>query len=117
MRDAVHDRNGWPRAMLGFSTAAWKLAPRDSFLGWTAEKREKNLPLIRPTDLARTPEAVERTCPSCADGRLRVKLGCLCDLPLTLELVGRRPLGSEAFIPMSAGPFPLILAPPVPFSG
>ena len=29
MRYAVHDRNGWPLAMLGFSTAAWKLAPRD----------------------------------------------------------------------------------------
>ena len=28
MRYAVHDRNGWPLAMLGFSTAAWKLAPR-----------------------------------------------------------------------------------------
>ena len=24
MRYAVHDRNGWPIAMLGFSTAAWK---------------------------------------------------------------------------------------------
>ena len=30
MRYAVHDRNGWPLAMLGFSTAAWKLAPRDT---------------------------------------------------------------------------------------
>ena len=46
MRYAVHDRNGWPLAMLGFSTAAWKLAPRDNFIGWTAEKREKNLPLV-----------------------------------------------------------------------
>ena len=36
MRYAVHDRNGWPVAMLGFSTAAWKLAPRDKFIGWTA---------------------------------------------------------------------------------
>ena len=26
MRYAVHDHNGWPLAMLGFSTAAWKLA-------------------------------------------------------------------------------------------
>ena len=33
MRYAVHDRNGWPVAMLGFSTAAWKLAPRDNFIG------------------------------------------------------------------------------------
>ena len=46
MRYAVHDRNGWPVAMLGFSTAAWKLAPRDRFIGWTPEKREKNLPLV-----------------------------------------------------------------------
>ncbi len=46
MRYAVHDRNGWPLAMLGFSTAAWKLAPRDRFIGWTPEKREKNLPLV-----------------------------------------------------------------------
>ena len=46
MRYAVHDRNGWPVAMLGFSTAAWKLAPRDKFIGWTAQLREKNLPLV-----------------------------------------------------------------------
>ena len=46
MRYAVHDWNGWPVAMLGFSTAAWKLAPRDSFIGWTPEMREKNLPLV-----------------------------------------------------------------------
>ena len=46
MRYAVHDRNGWPLAMLGFSTAAWKLAPRDHFIGWTPERREKNLPLV-----------------------------------------------------------------------
>ena len=46
MRYAVHDRDGWPIAMLGFSTAAWKLAPRDRFIGWTPELREKNLPLV-----------------------------------------------------------------------
>ena len=45
MRYAVHDRDGWPLAMLGFSTAAWKLAPRDRFIGWTPQLREKNLPL------------------------------------------------------------------------
>ena len=43
MRYAVHDRDGWPLAMLGFSTAAWKLAPRDNFIGWT---RQKNLPFV-----------------------------------------------------------------------
>ena len=46
MRYAVHDRNGWPLAMLGFSTAAWKLAPRDNFIGWTPQKRATNLPLV-----------------------------------------------------------------------
>ena len=46
MRYAVHDRNGWPLAMLGFSTAAWSLAPRDRFIGWTPTLRKKNLPLV-----------------------------------------------------------------------
>ncbi len=46
MRYAVHDRHGRPVAMLGFSTAAWKLAPRDRFIGWTPELRGKNLPLV-----------------------------------------------------------------------
>ena len=46
MRYAVHDRDGGPIAMLGFSTAAWKLAPRDNFIGWTPQLREKNLPLV-----------------------------------------------------------------------
>ena len=46
MRYAVHDRDGRPIAMLGFSTGARKLAPRDRFIGWTPELREKNLPLV-----------------------------------------------------------------------
>ncbi len=46
MRYAVHDRNGWPVAMLGFSTAAWKLAHRDTLIGWTPELRQKNLPMV-----------------------------------------------------------------------
>ena len=46
MRYAVHDRDGWPLAMLGFSTAAWKLAPRDTFIGWTPQLRKKNLPFV-----------------------------------------------------------------------
>ena len=33
-------------AMLGFSTAAWTLAPRDRFIGWSRRHREKNLPLV-----------------------------------------------------------------------
>ena len=46
MRYAVHDRDGRPLAMLGFSTAAWRLAPRDRFIGWTPQLREKNLHLV-----------------------------------------------------------------------
>ena len=46
MRYAVHDRGGLPLAMLGFSTAAWALAPRDRFIGWTPELRSRNLPLV-----------------------------------------------------------------------
>ena len=46
MRYAVHDRDGRPIAMLGFSIAARKLAPRDRFIGWTPELREKNPPLV-----------------------------------------------------------------------
>ena len=39
-------RDGTPLAMLGFSTAAWRLAPRDRFIGWTPELRERNLPRV-----------------------------------------------------------------------
>ena len=46
MRDAVHDRDDRPVAMLGFSTAARKLAPRDRFIGWNPRRREENLPLV-----------------------------------------------------------------------
>ncbi len=30
-------------AVLGFSAAAWKVAPRDRFIGWTADQRRANL--------------------------------------------------------------------------
>ena len=43
MRYAVHDRNGWPLAMLGFSAPAWKTAPRDTVIGWSREARMRNL--------------------------------------------------------------------------
>ena len=46
MRYTVHAGDGTPLAMLGFSTAAWRLAPRDNFIGWTPELREKNLPRV-----------------------------------------------------------------------
>ena len=33
-------------AALGFAASAWKVAPRDSFIGWSAEERQRNLHLI-----------------------------------------------------------------------
>jgi hypothetical protein len=33
-------------ALISFSAAAWKTAPRDQFIGWGSEKREKNLHYI-----------------------------------------------------------------------
>lgn len=35
-----------PIALLGFSGAAWKVAPRDTFIGWSAEQRKQNLHLV-----------------------------------------------------------------------
>ncbi len=46
MRYTVHDRDGGLLALLGFSTAARKLAPRDRFIGWTPALREQNLPRV-----------------------------------------------------------------------
>jgi hypothetical protein len=33
-------------ALLGFGAAAWKTAPRDEYIGWSAHQRKKNLHLI-----------------------------------------------------------------------
>jgi hypothetical protein len=33
-------------AALGFGAAAWKVAPRDSFIGWSPQERQRNLRLI-----------------------------------------------------------------------
>lgn len=33
-------------ACLGFSAAAWKTAPRDAYIGWSAQQRERHLPLV-----------------------------------------------------------------------
>ena len=33
-------------AALGFGAAAWKIAPRDMFIGWTAAQRQANLHLV-----------------------------------------------------------------------
>ena len=46
VRYTVHDRHGRLLALLGFSTAARTLAPRDRFIGWTPALRQKNLPLV-----------------------------------------------------------------------
>ena len=35
--------NGHLLAALGFGAAAWKVAPRDAFIGWTADQRRANL--------------------------------------------------------------------------
>jgi len=36
--------HGQTLALLGFSAAAWKVAPRDEFIGWDAATRKKNRP-------------------------------------------------------------------------
>ena len=33
-------------ALLGFGSSAWKIAPRDWYIGWSDEKREQNLNLV-----------------------------------------------------------------------
>lgn len=33
-------------ALLGFGAAAWKTAPRDDYIGWTPEQRQRNLHLV-----------------------------------------------------------------------
>lgn len=33
-------------AALGFGAAAWQTAPRDQFIGWSHEQRQRNLPLV-----------------------------------------------------------------------
>jgi transposase len=35
-----------PVALLGFSSAAWRIAPRDWYIGWSDEKRKENLHLV-----------------------------------------------------------------------
>ena len=35
-----------PLAALLFTSAAWRMAPRDHFIGWSDEVRERNLPLV-----------------------------------------------------------------------
>jgi hypothetical protein len=42
----VLDNNGGSLGCVMFGAAAWKVAPRDKFIGWSRETREKNLGLI-----------------------------------------------------------------------
>jgi hypothetical protein len=35
-----------PIALLGFGAAAWQVAPRDHYIGWSHEQRQRHLPLI-----------------------------------------------------------------------
>ena len=44
MRYLVQSANGEPLSLLGFG-AAWKTAPRDRFIGWSQECRQRNLPI------------------------------------------------------------------------
>ena len=46
MRYLVRSANHKPLALLGFGAAAWKTAPRDQFIGWSAQCRERNLHLL-----------------------------------------------------------------------
>ena len=72
MRYVVYDRDGWPLAMLGFSNVARRLAPRDRFIGWTPQLREKNLPSSSTTrgssscSGSRSPTWARAFSPSCA---------------------------------------------------
>ncbi len=38
--------NQQPIALLGFGAAAWQVAPRDRYIGWSHEQRQRHLPLI-----------------------------------------------------------------------
>jgi len=46
IRYFVFSSNGSLLAALGFGAAAWKVAPRDLFIGWSSQERLKNLHLI-----------------------------------------------------------------------
>jgi Druantia protein DruA len=46
LRYLAQDRQGRPLACLLFSSAAWKAAARDQWLGWTSEQRRRRLELL-----------------------------------------------------------------------
>jgi hypothetical protein len=45
LRYLIGYEGGWLAAM-GFGGAAWKLRPRDTWIGWTAAQRQARLPLV-----------------------------------------------------------------------
>lgn len=46
IRYLIFSANNQLLAALGFGAAAWKVAPRDHFIGWTPEQRAQNLHLV-----------------------------------------------------------------------
>jgi len=46
IRYLIFSANSQLLAALGFGAAAWKVAPRDHFIGWTPEQRARNLHLV-----------------------------------------------------------------------
>ena len=46
IRYLIFSANNQLLAALGFGAAAWKVAPRDHFIGWTHEKRAQNLHFV-----------------------------------------------------------------------
>jgi len=46
IRYLIFSANSQLLAALGFGAAAWKVAPRDHFIGWTPEQRTQNLHLV-----------------------------------------------------------------------
>lgn len=46
MKYLAFDRHDTPLACFLFGAAAWKIAPRDAFIGWDAETRRRNLHLL-----------------------------------------------------------------------
>jgi len=46
MKYLIFDRDARPLACLLFGSAAWKIAPRDEFIGWDMDTRKANLNLI-----------------------------------------------------------------------
>ena len=42
----ARDRSGRPLACLLFGSAAWKVGPRDAWIGWDAEQRQRGLSLL-----------------------------------------------------------------------